>query len=100
MLVLTTPDHWCTVPQLQHLPIEVQHKMIRPIGEDNKMSTCTRYDLNYTEVNTLEKFLNITQGNPKLNVVSCSTGFDGTDGVWTYDQSLYTETGTTWVGTI
>lgn len=92
LLMLSKPDHWCRVPQLQHLSEMEQHALIRPYNNDTgTYSTCERYDIDYDHVRTLQDLQMIRNNmSGHISTVSCSEG-------WLFDKSLYSETAITWV---
>ncbi|OTF71023.1 hypothetical protein BLA29_013160 [Euroglyphus maynei] len=108
MFLLSTPDHWCRVPELEHLSFDLQHYLIRPIDPNNgKPSNCKRYQLEYTS----DLFMNISMNIDDLkrrdekikslllltnSTIETLTDIECNNG-WIYDQSLYTETAVTWV---
>ncbi|KAH9511701.1 Sugar transporter [Dermatophagoides farinae] len=104
MFLLSTPDHWCRVPELEHLSMEHQQHLIRPIDPiTGKRSNCERYDVEYKDFlntintnnnnnNDLHQDIKLLISNSTIQTfakIQCNNG-------WIYDQSLYTETAVTW----
>lgn len=56
--MLSEPDAWCKVPELDPLSPEVQHKLSRPTIND-KLDKCHVYDLDYAEV--FKDFMSATE---------------------------------------
>nr|XP_027205182.1 organic cation transporter 1-like [Dermatophagoides pteronyssinus] len=101
MFLLSTPDHWCRVPELEHLSFEQQHSLIRPIDlNTGKPSNCEHHGLKYSDllmnISTLVDQQNDAFKSFIMNsTLQTSTKIECNNG-WIYDQSLYTETAVTW----
>lgn len=102
MFLLSTPDHWCRVPELEHLSFEQQHSLIRPMDlNTGKPSNCEHHGLKYSDllmnISTLVDQQNDAFKSFIMNsTLQTSTKIECNNG-WIYDQSLYTETAVTWV---
>ncbi|XP_041974603.1 carcinine transporter-like [Aricia agestis] len=69
MFVTPTPQkHWCKVPELSHLDMELRRNLTMPVGVDD--GRCLMYDANWTEVLAT---LNIPPDTP---VVPCKNGWE------------------------
>ncbi len=89
LFMMSTPDHWCFVPQLANLSYELQHQLIRPLtivqGLPSKDS-CFMFDIDYDLiVNTTTLPVN---DSSQLKTKACDNG-------WVYDKSVFEETATT-----
>jgi OCT family organic cation transporter-like MFS transporter 4/5 len=93
MFMMSTPDHWCYVPQLANLSSELQHQLIRPLTSVQGLpsnDSCRMYDINYDLVyNTTSLPFN---DSSLLKTKECDNG-------WVYDTSVFQETATTKVWT-
>lgn len=88
VFMVYTPDHWCHVPQLSHLPLNIQHQLIRPLKSvhgSNEYDSCFMYDIDYDRVASTLALPNETN---LLPTKKCSNG-------WTYDRSVLQETAVT-----
>ena len=77
-------DHWCYVPQLDHLNASEQKRISIPYDEDGKYAKCSMFDLDYVSFNQSD-FSVWDHAVNTTNVVDCQHG-------WVYDRSLFTET--------
>ena len=88
LFMMSTPDHWCFVPQLANFSYELQHQLIRPLTIAQGLpsnDSCHMYDIDYDFiVNTTLSVDNVSQQKTK----ACDNG-------WVYDKSVYQETATT-----
>lgn len=94
LFMVYTPDHWCHVPELENLSIDLQHRLIRPLkfkhGKE-EYESCYMYDIDYVQVSeSLELPSNDTDTLPTKK---CSNG-------WAYDRSQFIETAVTKVSLI
>lgn len=85
------PDHWCHVPELQHLPVDLRRNIAIPTvtssrgGHQTEYAKCSVYDVNFTQV--MDEQLGrggLPAGNASWPVRSCAHG-------WEYDfrQGMY-----------
>ena len=77
-------DHWCYIPELQHLDINFQKNFSIPRDTDGNYEECIMYDLNYTAYNNLTSY-DFAGNMSGLPTVGCKYG-------WLYDRSEFTET--------
>ena len=75
-------DHWCYVPELEHLDPELQRNISIPLDDDGEFSQCEMYDLDYRMYNSTEGMWE--RGN-STQTVECTQG-------WVYDRSTFTQT--------
>jgi len=89
MFMMSTPDHWCFVPQLANLSHEQQHHLICPstiVQGLPSNDSCRMYDIDYDIVaNTTSLPIN---DSSLLKTKQCDNG-------WVYDKSIFEETATT-----
>ncbi|XP_050684651.1 solute carrier family 22 member 3-like isoform X2 [Leptidea sinapis] len=70
MFITTTPQrHWCKVPQLQHLDMELRRNLTAPLTPDG-WDRCSMYDANWTHV-----LIHLTVP-PDTNIVPCKYGWE------------------------
>ncbi|CAG2172216.1 unnamed protein product [Oppiella nova] len=89
MFMLTTPDHWCYVPQLANLSKHVQTQLIRPLTIEQGLPSydkCHMYDINYDLVNSTTVFP--FNNSSDIKTRECDNG-------WVYDESVFGATATT-----
>ncbi|XP_023230328.1 carcinine transporter-like [Centruroides sculpturatus] len=83
LFVSGIPDHWCFVPELQFLSLELQKNLSIPTEEvdgTRRYSKCLMFDVNYTQI--LQYYNNSRRNWPK---VKCRHG-------WNYERSVYDTT--------
>ncbi|XP_023211270.1 organic cation transporter 1-like isoform X2 [Centruroides sculpturatus] len=79
-----TPDYWCFVPELSHLPLDLQKNLSLPLETLDGVEThskCQMYDVNYTQLLLNRSFVP-NENWPKVN---CQHG-------WSYDHSVFRTT--------
>ena len=90
IFMMTTPDHWCNVPQLANLTKDVQKSLISPLTIEQGLPShdkCRMYDIDYDLFNTSTLPFNDTSLLPTRE---CNNG-------WVYDTSVFGATATTQV---
>ncbi|KPM06586.1 hypothetical protein QR98_0050630 [Sarcoptes scabiei] len=113
LFLLSTPDHWCRVPEIGHLPNDLQQTLIRPIEFDvmgeAKPSQCEHYGFDFRQLlndsilmqSILERLRNFSMNSnlieqhqndslASLPRIKCSKGYD-------HDRTVFTETASTWL---
>lgn len=97
IMLVSTPDHWCYVPQLETMSYELQKRFISPLDpETGEPLSCYQYDVNYSDLLVLDSFMYHVNKSLEANAsgtvlppkIKCRFGYK-------YDDSLYTETITT-----
>lgn len=72
MFIAATPQrHWCTVPELAHLDMEVRRNLSAPGAATGDWDKCATFDVNWTQV--LES---MTPPPPDTPTVPCRHGWD------------------------
>jgi hypothetical protein len=94
--MISVPDHWCHVPRLQHLPNDVQFKLIRPLELNSagqlKPSRCQMFDLDYERLlPATSASLNASEAVALLSSRATNKTRSCFDG-WQYDRSEFDET--------
>lgn len=86
VFLVASPDHYCKVPQLDHLNLTeevVKHLTIPYIrGSYDK---CSMYNRNYTSWTLADVEAALSANSSNVTAVSCQYG-------WTYDTSIYQST--------
>ena len=98
--MLSAPDAWCAVPQLEHLDSKVQHLLSRPPSPEaaHKLDQCRIYDIDYGAA--LSKYMNATQwGTISPTNFSLDLGSNVTTRTcdrWIFDKTNYDTTAVTY----
>lgn len=94
LFMVASPDHWCYVPELQNLSIELQHELIRPkidVEGQITLDKCNMYDIDYDDVAETKNLSLLFNGSlASINKIPCKYG-------WSYDHTNYDETAVTHV---
>src|SRR5882724_6682203 len=91
IFMLTTPDHWCYVPQLANRSMNVQKVLIRPKSKEQGLDSydsCLMYDIDYDLIDNTTTTLPFNTSD--LKTKKCDNG-------WVYDTSQFKETASTHV---
>ncbi|KAJ2944015.1 hypothetical protein O0L34_g8342 [Tuta absoluta] len=75
MFIAATPqNHWCRVPELEHLDQELRRNLSVPLGADDwEWDRCHTFDANWTHVS-----LTLTPPDPNTPRVPCKHGWEFT----------------------
>lgn len=88
--LLSTPDHWCNVPQLANLTKTKQLELVSPTVIKQGLTSpdsCQMYDLDYSSM--VNATFNIEQFHSfNVTMKLCQEG-------WTYDKTYYDATAVT-----
>ncbi|XP_045457055.1 carcinine transporter-like [Melitaea cinxia] len=72
MFITATPqEHWCRVPELEGLSVDMRRLLSIPKTSDNGYEQCAMFDRNWTQV--LET---LSPPDPATPTISCSKGWD------------------------
>lgn len=88
----STPEHWCSVPELSHLSPDQQQRLVSPPGEYGGYDVCRMYDVsNYS---LLLGDFNVSSLDGEEYIVPETKDCEA----FSYDTSFYTRTIATQVG--
>lgn len=71
-MTLVPEEHWCHVPELDHLNIEDRLALSIPIEADGSYSKCMQYNVNFTEVLNNATII----ADPTWPVSACKSGWN------------------------
>ncbi|RWS28812.1 solute carrier family 22 member 5-like protein [Leptotrombidium deliense] len=86
--LIASPDHWCYVPKLSNLSMQMQHQLIRPIKKGNQMDKCNMYDIDYESLSLSEIQAILNESSHNITTRKCDNG-------WIFDHTYYEATAVT-----
>ncbi|KAF2356102.1 Major facilitator sugar transporter-like [Trinorchestia longiramus] len=80
IFVTLEPEHWCRVPELLDLPLELRRSLSSPVSNvTGKYDSCRVYDIDFGDLRRALQAGQVLEPNPKWETVECNS--------WEYDFS-------------